>query len=77
MACERKEEGTGVDLWCARIMETHRTHSCNVEIAFLCCFDIQKPGTAAELAHIHETEITKCLDGHHFLLLLCQLYEMY
>jgi hypothetical protein len=36
-----------------------------VEIAFLCCFDIQKPGTAAELAHIHETEITKCLDGHH------------
>lgn len=47
-------------------MEMNRTHSCDVEPALLCCFDIQKSGTAAVLvAHIHETEVTKCLDRHY------------
>lgn len=53
-------------------MEMNRTHSCNVELAFLCCSDIQKSGTAAVLvAHIHDTEVTKCLDGNYDFYCYC------
>jgi len=57
-------------------MEMNRTHSCNVELAFLCCFDIQKSGTAAVLvAHIHETEVTKCLDGNYDFYYYCASFS--
>jgi hypothetical protein len=56
-------------------MEMHRTHICNTEIAILCFLDVKKPRTTEELSHTHETEITKCLDGHHVLFIIVPAFR--
>jgi hypothetical protein len=53
----------------------HRTHICKTEIAFLCFLDVKKPGTTEELSDMHETEITKCLDGRHVLFIIVPAFR--